>query len=56
MPASIAIEWPGPFEWVIFLIVFGVPLATAIVIIWTQRRGDDRPPHDRTRYDDDDDG
>jgi hypothetical protein len=43
---SPAIGMPGPFEWIIILVVFGVPIALVILLFRVLWRAGSRPPRD----------
>jgi hypothetical protein len=44
---TLALGMPGPFEWVIILIVIGVPALIVLLLIRVLWRAGNKPPDDR---------
>jgi hypothetical protein len=43
---TVALGMPGPFEWIIILVVFGVPVALVILLVRFLWRAGGKPPQD----------
>jgi hypothetical protein len=43
---ALAFGMPGPFEWIIILIVFGVPALLVVLLIRVLWRAGSKPPQD----------